>query len=333
MNSLFRRLLLLVGVLIYRVGLAEMLIERGSDGIRVLLYHSVGPGGDSCLNGLTDPISVEEFEAHLDFVKRHYQPITLSDFESGEASRNGVLITFDDGYRSVWDYAFHPLHARGIKPIVFLSGRATGNDDLLWMDEITWTVNVHPEVAVPLIKRMCPDISGNSVAAIVNELWTSVPPAEIRTLIEALRDTLSYSSQDLARQERPYLDWSEVSKLADAGWEFGTHTDNHFCLPLMDREAQETEIKRGKDLLEERLGELSAFAYPFGARDGHSKLAAIQAGHDYLMEVGGVNPRPVDPTEVARVPCQGASTPAQLFAQIEVVTPFKAWIRQCFSTG
>jgi peptidoglycan/xylan/chitin deacetylase (PgdA/CDA1 family) len=330
MTRFLRRALLAIGVLLFRFGLADFVIWRGRNRVRVLLYHSVGPDDSPFMRGVGSPIPVDVFEAHLDFVKQHYRPITLADLEEGRVPERAVLVTFDDGYRSLYTQARKPLRARGIAPTVFLIGRAVGNQELVWTNEVAWAMNVRPAEAAALVEVGCGVPEDRSVAETLHHLWSRVSPAGIQALLIRLRDALDYDSHQLAAEGRPYLDWSEIAELEREGWAFGTHTAHHFSLASMGAAEQEDEIAEGAAILGERLGHLTAFAYPFGDHDEHSRSAALRAGHRCIMEVGGVNSHPPDVTRVARVPAQGARTPAHLFAEIEVVTPAKVWARRMF---
>jgi peptidoglycan/xylan/chitin deacetylase (PgdA/CDA1 family) len=94
----------------------------------VLLYHHVGPAQPSTYPQLT--VAPARFERHIRWLVRHgYQgiaPSSLLAWRSEGAALPGraVLITFDDGYADIAEYALPILRRYGFKAGVYIvSGR------------------------------------------------------------------------------------------------------------------------------------------------------------------------------------------------------------------
>jgi poly-beta-1,6-N-acetyl-D-glucosamine N-deacetylase len=90
-----------------------------TDQIAVLTYHNLDP-----LEG-PSTISPTRFEEQIAVMQSHgYNFITLDqlkDFLAGkDAPPNAVLITFDDGYKGVFQYAYPIMSAKKIPGVVFL---------------------------------------------------------------------------------------------------------------------------------------------------------------------------------------------------------------------
>lgn len=323
-----RWVLVALGILIFRLGLAGTLIRRSRQGLRVLLYHSVAPRTAPFTEDLDQPIPVADFERHLKFITRYYHPVTLSEVEAGVVPQNAVLVTFDDGYRSLHMHARAPLRAHRISPTVFLIGKTVGNAEMAWTHELAWALHRQPTVVREILEEECPGATDVSMRALLHRLWSTLSAADITRILGRVRTEIGYDPSHVARAERLYLDWPEVARLEGDGWVFGSHTARHFSLAGMSVEDQEQEIRQGIELISAEIRPAAAFAYPFGEHDENARAAAIRAGARCIMQVGGVNPRPIDLTRLARVPVQGVSTTAELFAEIEVVAPLKAWIRR-----
>lgn len=91
-----------------------------SDQVAVLMYHHVHDVDDS-----SSTISPELFENQLAFLRdQGYAFISLEQFQSfmqGEAvPNNAVMVTFDDGYESVYTHAFPILEKLGIPAVSFI---------------------------------------------------------------------------------------------------------------------------------------------------------------------------------------------------------------------
>ena len=64
----------------------------------------------------------------------------------------------------------------------------------------------------------------------------------------------------------PILTAEQISEMAEAGIDFGSHSFSHRSLVELDTEELEKEVKGSKTALEELLGkQIEAFSYPYGA--------------------------------------------------------------------
>ena len=93
----------------------------------VLMYHELKP---TPLNEFdTTP---EAFASQLDWLKDNgYNTLSLEEFisytQKGEAfPEKSVMITFDDGYCGIYDYAFPALKKRGMKATFFITASTVG---------------------------------------------------------------------------------------------------------------------------------------------------------------------------------------------------------------
>ena len=100
--------------------------------VPILMYHDISPEGDVNGGGMT--ITPEHFEADLDMLADNgYSTVSFDDLEKYvykgiPLPEKPVLITFDDGYRSNYLYAYPALAARGMRATVFAVGVTTGKD-------------------------------------------------------------------------------------------------------------------------------------------------------------------------------------------------------------
>lgn len=103
------------------------------EGPRILIYHQVGGG-----SGLEMEVSPEAFRKHLDWLVDNVAVVPLDE----AAADGSVVITFDDGYRSVYEQAFPLLKERGMPFTLFITTSPletgeplrthSGGDPLTW---------------------------------------------------------------------------------------------------------------------------------------------------------------------------------------------------------
>ncbi len=109
----------------------KSLIESISEEVPVLLYHHLQPEADGS-NGAV--ISVELFEKHMKALAENgYSAVSCSEVisyvEKGTPlPDNPVMITFDDGYRSNYEYAYPILKKYGLKATIFVIGTSFGSE-------------------------------------------------------------------------------------------------------------------------------------------------------------------------------------------------------------
>lgn len=98
--------------------------------VPVLMYHHIAPGGDN-----DTVISPELFRAHMAALRQAGYtaifPDDLSAYVNGDLSlpEKPVVITFDDGYLSNYEYAYPILKEYGMVGTIFVIGATIGNTE------------------------------------------------------------------------------------------------------------------------------------------------------------------------------------------------------------
>ena len=75
------------------------------------------------------------------------------------------------------------------------------------------------------------------------------------------------------------VDWPELLRLQEAGWEIGSHSVSHPYLTQLDDEALAEELEQSRERVRERLGDCVSIAYPYGDVDQRVISAAGRAGY------------------------------------------------------
>jgi peptidoglycan/xylan/chitin deacetylase (PgdA/CDA1 family) len=111
-------------------------------------------------------------------------------------------------------------------------------------------------------------------------------------LIEKDSDVVGRFQQ---QRQSPYehirpMDWFQVCEMSKAGIEFGAHTYSHPNLAVLNRPAAGAELRRSKQIMEDRLGRsVTLMAYPFGKPNRHftpeTLDLAAEAGYRYAAAV------------------------------------------------
>jgi peptidoglycan/xylan/chitin deacetylase (PgdA/CDA1 family) len=326
MNTSFDKALYLLGVALYRLKLHSIVMWLGRNNPKVLLYHDCSDSETAYTAGLGSTISPEVFDSHLRYISFYYKIIDFSDLEQERAPQRSVAITFDDGYRSVYDNAFPILKKFKCPAKIYLVASVIGNNSMVWVNEINYYLRVHGDSVHKETINMLGLPVGSTPDQIITTLRLNYTTTRIETLLKNIRAKIGIDQIDLSRKARLYLDWGEIAEMQRCGISFGNHTMSHPNLAALTKDEQRIEIACAQDILADRIGEVTSLAYPFGHRSEETASIASRLGLTSMAEVGGAN-FPLRKHKIGRVHVS-ATTNAGLFAQMEVVEPVKARLRR-----
>jgi peptidoglycan/xylan/chitin deacetylase (PgdA/CDA1 family) len=212
-------------------------------GVAVLGYHGLRgddlPSGTMAFENLH--VRASTFESHCRVVREFCDPIALDDWRAAAAGRaplppRPVLITFDDGYRSVSQIGAPILDAHGLPAVVFVCSDPIANRRLLWFDAVA---------------------ARDGEGAV--ERWKTCDYENWRT---ACADSARVDDSD----PRAPMTVDELVALHRSGRiEIGGHTSGHPILSRATRERQREEIAGNLDAIRRWTGRpVRAFAFPNG---------------------------------------------------------------------
>ncbi len=234
----------------------------------ILCYHRIGAGGIPYYSELP----AHEFEKQMRFLSAHYRILPLerllNEMGDSSAKTQGVALTFDDGYRGLYNEALPILTQYKIPATVYLTAGAIESGDPAWYDKIFLTLLVYPrdflEIQLDSPRRFAlPSKQARLAAAveIVSKL-RRVSDAERRARCVELENQVALPADGLADR---MLNWNQVREMQRNGIEFGAHTMTHPALTRLEPQEAERELRESKQLIEERLQTpVQDFAYPFG---------------------------------------------------------------------
>lgn len=193
---------------------------------------------------------VDELASHGSFIG----PNDLREWlDGGALPPNPILLTFDDGDRSVLDNAAPVLSDRRVPALLFVITSVLDSSTPFWWDEAA---------------ALTPD-----GATTVRNL-KAMPDDERRAALAELRSTRP------DRLAQPQLTTPELFDLESLGWEIGNHTFDHPCLDRCSAHAARAQIVQGHDELARRGLRPRAFAYPNGNLDLRVEEPLRELGYD-----------------------------------------------------
>ncbi|MEC4685155.1 MAG: glycosyltransferase [Nitrospirota bacterium] len=261
-------------------------MNKGSAGIKILAYHDIADKGYLNLE-----VPEKIFRRHVRYlVKNNYNLISLEDaanlLEScKKVPRKTVVITFDDGYKSVYHAVFPVVKEFGVPITVFLAtgsiGSSNGNlppfvDAVAHairntakreLDLSEWNFMKYPLRTAILKEKAIKE---------VNEYSKNLSTINRKKFLEFIFRHLNVDAADYDLKNK-MLSWEEIIEMNKEGISFGAHTHTHPSLSRIPIEEAREEILLSKKLMEERLDkEISTFAYPYGSdKDINGKIRDI----------------------------------------------------------
>lgn len=248
--------------------------------LTVLAYH-----------GIDNP---DCFEQQLDYLVKHMYPISKDEILAAIAGRRGlpkhaVLITFDDGHRSLFDLAMPMLRDRGLPAIAFVVAGLLDTDRPYWwieVEELTrrgGTANGFPHLGPKPFAQALKDIPDQQRLKVIAELRQTAPET-----------TLSI----------PQLRRQELSILESAGISIGNHSLTHPCLPRCPTDKIVTELAQAHEHLTAALGyPPQVFSYPNGDADERVSQTLLALGYKaaFLFDHRISLLPPPDPLRISRL--------------------------------
>ena len=190
--------LICVGSIIYYCGLAHPVIWMGRRVPKVLMYHACEDRESDFTRGLSINTTPAHFAAQLDFLQEYYQVVPLSALSREPWPDRALVITFDDGFRSVYDQAFPQLRTRNLPAICYLATDVLEGQEIIWLNELNWFLERHPSVVMPLVWRRLGLKPHSSRNGFIKQVIGSYDRETIAELLAEIRD----QDQHRARNRR-----------------------------------------------------------------------------------------------------------------------------------
>ncbi|HEU5398880.1 MAG TPA: polysaccharide deacetylase family protein [Gammaproteobacteria bacterium] len=245
-------------------------------------------------------IGLRTLEQQLDWLGRRYRFVDLGDAArvAASGSQEGTpvaAVSFDDGYRDVYEFAFPLLRRKGIPFAVFVITDFVGTPKLQAHDELylllskafaAWEEPRHKLAA--LLRDLDVDESAltkevtrrDEAFSLTRVLLNQLSQKQLQLVMDALRVTLD-PANDRAGEFRS-LDWGQIIALHKAGVTIGSHTCSHALLTNEPHQKALREARDSRAILEQRLGTgVEHFAYPDGRFNREALGVVEEAGYRY----------------------------------------------------
>jgi peptidoglycan/xylan/chitin deacetylase (PgdA/CDA1 family) len=245
--------------------------------IKILYAHRIIDSTDEFYPFLRElgNFDSREFEEKIKYLARHYKFISLKEcikyLTKDRRPANCVVLTFDDGYKSIYTKVFPILRRYNIPATVFITAGFIGDNKMIWHDKLTLLI------AKTQVKEFSiPELSGRvyKVRMLherkqsyedINKLLKKIENNKKEDILDKMFDYLQLGRADLANNNL-MLSWHEIDEMHKSGLiSFGSHTMSHPILTMVSLEQAKYEIQQSAKIIEENLREpVRFFSYPNG---------------------------------------------------------------------
>lgn len=257
-----------------RSGAIAVARRSNSQVLRILGYHAVADSPDYCIPEIN--VRPAEFERQLQFLRLHYQVISLDQalgcFAADEPlPERAVTITFDDGYRDNYIHAFPLLRKYGLTATFFV---ASG----IFHGIPFWVAQLQRILSQPRgLNRLAPAFEipahllrpGRATRqALISHVMGYINRCPTRAARDAMLDQV-FTLVDASKAERDsrsyMLEAAHIREMAAAGMTIGSHTVTHAVLTSLEELGALDELVTSKQQLEAIIEQpVRHFAHPNG---------------------------------------------------------------------
>jgi peptidoglycan/xylan/chitin deacetylase (PgdA/CDA1 family) len=226
-----------------------------------MLYHRINDYTGQNLSYLT--VSNSNFEQQLQFFVSKYQILRI-DEDWSKLKKNGLVITFDDGYADNLINALPLLEKYNIPATIFVTTLNIGTDNEFWWDRLSFDYTFLPETFwLPENNQRVSKMQWSNYK-ISEELKKKSNPEKLKWLeqFEAINN-IKFEPRPQYRS----LSTEELIQLSKHPLiTIGVHTENHYSFGELTFEEQKVEIETNINKLKELgVSDCKYIAFPHGS--------------------------------------------------------------------
>jgi len=247
----------------------KILKQISSCRLIIVYYHAVNDEKMPHIRHLYKHKGVKQFSDDLDFLLSYYDPIELQDVINWMRGENNLqkdsfLLTFDDGFKEIYEIVAPIILNKGIPATVFISSAFLDNLQLCYQHK-----------ASLLVERISKGISDatnmkiEEIMRIAGLIYSPLPEGILnidyrrRAVLDRIAEALNVDFNHYLNEKKPYLNTRQVEKLIAWGFTIGAHSIDHpYYSSITASEQLEQTIASVKHIREKFGLNYGAFAFP-----------------------------------------------------------------------
>lgn len=216
--------------------------------------------------------NVAQFRQDLDSLLKLYKPVSAGDINEAliagkKLPPNSFLLSFDDGFREVYDIIAPILIEKGVPAIFFINPAFLDNQELFYRCKVSLIIEeLLRRKDDPVVFKNCAVLFHQKKISTHKELLSTIKKINNldQYLLDNLAAELTFSFNDYLQSKTPFLTTSQVKELAGKGFSIGAHSWDHPYYNLLPEEEQQRQtINSCRYVKDHFLTSINLFSFPF----------------------------------------------------------------------
>jgi len=252
-------------------------------------YHMISDVEVLHLKNLYTYKNTIQFIEDIDYLLKYYNPITIHELlvhikECRHFTKPSLLLTFDDGFRELYDVVAPILYKKGVPAVFFINSAFINNNELCYLHKSSLIVEHLKSIDTFGVKEQISKIFKRTG---LSDLDASAAILSIsyqdRHVIDELAVCFGYDFDSYLSREKPYLDSEKIGNLIQRGFDFGAHSVDHPFYKSIPLQEQIRQTSESLDWLKNNFPiNYGAFAFP------HSDNGVTENYFNKMRESGDV---------------------------------------------
>lgn len=215
--------------------------------------------------------NIKQFKEDIDFLLKRYTPIGLFDLLDGIKNKrtlpkNTFLLSFDDGFREIYDIIVPILLENGISATFFLNSDFIDNKRLFYKHKasilVDYLQNNGTSILAEDIKKIfqnrkieCSEVK----AGLLSLIYLN------RNVLDDVVELIGYDFDEYLLKNKPYLTSDQINKLLKQGFTIGAHSIDHPNYSSLTLQQQLFQTLESLKYITEKFNlNYRVFSFPFG---------------------------------------------------------------------
>ena len=238
-------------------------------------------------------ISPNLFRKQIQYLKNKYDIISIDEAYNRHIAQeefcNNLVITFDDGFKEMYDVVFPILKSEQVPATFYLIGNCIDNKNLMWRNKLEYLINTNTS---SMVSRSCQELAEEYNLNPTNcdqlMVWSENEWEMSRKDIysDVLWNKLvKVPLVEFLEENKPYLSIQNISEMMDKNMTFGNHSYTHPVFSKLSLEETISEIVQTNIELKNNFNiELPHFSFPFGIKPNENIYNQLIQSKDILFK-------------------------------------------------
>ncbi|MET0061928.1 MAG: polysaccharide deacetylase family protein [Candidatus Thiodiazotropha endolucinida] len=286
-----------VSYIFYYTGVTGYILKKKlSNKTVILTYHRVLPVNlrDKSFSHQAIMVDPANFDMHLSVICEYFKVIDTRVLLNGNKEcKPRCLITFDDGWRDNYEYAYPILMKYNCPAIVFVPLDYISTKKTFWQEKLGYLMwhasKLDSNKSRALLNKygideICKSEGSKKQSAIINYV-RSLKARTYKQLEEIKQELLEIVDYGDGSYVDKHMTWDQIRELDKNGIEIGSHACSHKILTELAREEVIAELEKSKTSIENNLqAVVKSIAYPNG--DYNDVIGDVARSEGYMYGFG-----------------------------------------------